>query len=79
MSTVQPESDREPDRCPSCGAARPANAPRGLCPRCRLRQGLEGSGVDGTGPPSESAAGTSARERGDSRFAVRFAEFHPSK
>ena len=78
MTNVQPESHRETDRCPSCGAARPANAPRGLCPRCLLRQGLEGTWVDGTGPPSESAAGTIAREPGDSSVAVRFAEFNPS-
>jgi eukaryotic-like serine/threonine-protein kinase len=30
-----------PDRCPSCGAERPADAPRGHCPRCLLRQGLD--------------------------------------
>ena len=27
------------DRCPSCGAALPAHAPGGLCPRCLLRAG----------------------------------------
>lgn len=26
--------------CPNCGAERPANAPRGLCPRCLLQAGL---------------------------------------
>src|SRR5690242_18789446 len=26
-----------PRRCPSCGAALPANAPDGICPRCLLR------------------------------------------
>ena len=25
-----------PNRCPSCGAEQPANAPGGLCPRCRM-------------------------------------------
>jgi tetratricopeptide (TPR) repeat protein len=27
--------------CPHCGEERPANSPRGLCPRCLLQQGLE--------------------------------------
>ena len=34
-----------PDRCPSCGAERPADAPRGHCPRCLLRQGLDGASL----------------------------------
>ena len=34
-----------PDRCPSCGAQRPADAPRGHCPRCLLRQGLDGASL----------------------------------
>ncbi len=29
------------DRCPNCGSERPGNAPKGLCPRCLLRQGLD--------------------------------------
>ena len=29
------------DRCPSCGGELLANVPRGLCPRCLLRQGME--------------------------------------
>ena len=28
------------DRCPNCGAQRPATAPAGLCPQCLLRLGL---------------------------------------
>src|SRR5258708_2235092 len=52
-----------PDRCPSCHAERPPNAPAGLCPRCLLRAGLEsdalclsragevGATVDLAGPP----------------------------
>ena len=31
----------QPDRCPACGAERPANAPQGACPRCLLRLGLD--------------------------------------
>jgi serine/threonine-protein kinase len=30
-----------PDPCPACGAPRPADAPRGLCPRCLLQGGLD--------------------------------------
>ena len=28
--------------CPECGATRPVDAPRGLCPRCLVRLGLDG-------------------------------------
>src|SRR5262245_30744756 len=28
------------DRCPTCGAAQPANAPKGSCPACLMRLGL---------------------------------------
>src|SRR5262245_24443651 len=49
--------------CPNCGAERPDNAPRGLCPRCLLQAGLNsealslegnqlGATVDLSGPPS---------------------------
>ena len=34
-----------PDCCPSCGAERPAGSPRGHCPRCLLRQGLDGGSL----------------------------------
>ncbi len=30
-----------PDHCPRCGAALPAGAPAGLCPRCLLREGMD--------------------------------------
>ena len=29
------------DRCPNCGSELPHDAPKGLCPRCLLRQGLD--------------------------------------
>ena len=57
-------ANTSPDLCPTCGAERPANAPRGLCPRCLLRRGIEsdapsfsqtgavGGTGDRTGPPS---------------------------
>ena len=44
-----------PNHCPTCGTVRPANAPRGLCPRCLLRRGLESnpeSVVQADGPPA---------------------------
>ncbi len=31
----------DPGRCPTCGAARPADAPDGLCPRCVLGNAME--------------------------------------
>ena len=31
-----------PHRCPSCGAEFPADAPRGHCPLCLIREGLDG-------------------------------------
>jgi hypothetical protein len=44
----------EPERCPNCGGAMPANAPQGLCPACLLREGLEGRATDPASsvPPS---------------------------
>src|SRR5579864_1961140 len=38
---ICPMATSAPDRCPSCGAERPADAPRGHCPRCLLRAGLD--------------------------------------
>ena len=40
--------------CPNCGQPKAAHAPRGLCPRCLLEQGLAGSVTAGgqTEPPS---------------------------
>ena len=29
------------NKCPECGAELPASAPRGLCPACLLKRGLE--------------------------------------
>jgi serine/threonine-protein kinase len=75
VSSVQSDSQRETARCPACGAARTANAPRGLCPRCLLRQGLEGSFGDLTGPPSDRAAGPIPWEPEDPSVLARFAEF----
>ena len=33
-------------RCPCCGEDLPANAPDGICPRCLLRNALEGDGTE---------------------------------
>ncbi len=42
----------ETNRCPECGAELPASAPRGLCPACLMKRGLEtntvGGGSDGS-------------------------------
>ena len=42
--------------CPTCGTALPARAPDGLCPRCLIRMGLEGTGP-GNGQGEEPGAG----------------------
>jgi eukaryotic-like serine/threonine-protein kinase len=49
------------DTCPNCGSRRPANAPKGLCPRCLLTEGLRGADASGVhqltvtlGPASSS-------------------------
>ena len=47
--------------CPRCGAARLANAPAGLCPRCLLRHGLR------AGPAGPGADAASRRSRGAAR------------
>src|SRR5271165_649321 len=31
----------QPDRCPDCGTPRPANGPKGVCPKCLLRLGFD--------------------------------------
>jgi len=41
----------EENRCPECGAPRPAHAPKGLCPGCLLKRGLE------TAPPASEEPG----------------------
>ena len=54
-----------PDLCPTCGASLPANAPRGLCPRCLFRGGLDSSasgpadpvGIDATIDLGDSPSG----------------------
>src|SRR5260370_619078 len=39
------------NRCPSCGAEQPANAPVGLCPRCLMQQAMTG---DMLGPADDA-------------------------
>jgi tetratricopeptide (TPR) repeat protein/tRNA A-37 threonylcarbamoyl transferase component Bud32 len=41
------------NRCPGCGAERPANAAEGLCPRCLMRPPMTG---DTPGPPDATTA-----------------------
>ena len=48
----------DPDRCPICGAARPADAPEGLCPRCLMRNALGGD----AGEPSGEVTAAAYRE-----------------
>jgi serine/threonine-protein kinase len=74
VDSVQPELYLEKDRCLFCGAARPFNAPRGLCPRCLLQQGLGGYCAEGTSPSSGVAARPFALERGDGSVLAGIAE-----
>ena len=55
------------NRCPRCGAERPADAPGGLCPRCLLQFGI-GLGL--------SAAESSPVERDVAMQAVEPGEGH---
>ena len=50
------------NRCPSCGAERPANAPEGYCPRCLLSQATNSDtpgrvDVDATTAPATTSSG----------------------
>jgi hypothetical protein len=52
------------NRCPSCGAERPANAQEGLCPRCLMLQPMTGdlpgpADVDATTAPAATGSGHS--------------------
>ncbi len=52
------------NRCPGCGAERPANAPEGLCPRCLMSQATPGdtpgpADVDATTAPAATGSGHS--------------------
>ena len=50
-------TDRAPAReghCPECGTKLPPDSPRGLCPQCLLKRGLDSS----SGPPDEEPAHT---------------------
>src|SRR4051812_209172 len=44
--------------CPRCGSELPARAPRGLCPRCLVRAGLDGRalGLSGCGVSAATAS-----------------------
>ncbi|MGP0062392.1 MAG: protein kinase domain-containing protein [Isosphaeraceae bacterium] len=44
----------EANRCPTCGAERPADAPGGVCPACQMRQTLAADAP----PPAEIGAAT---------------------
>jgi serine/threonine-protein kinase len=74
MSCIQLEPHREANRCSFCGAARPANAPRGLCPRCLLQQGLEDTRDHTSGLQSDRALGPIGWEPGDRSVLAQIAE-----
>src|SRR5262249_28586191 len=46
--------------CPECGARLPAAAPRGLCPACLLRRGLDAEATD-PAPGAGTTAGIGPR------------------
>lgn len=52
----------EPQSCEECGAPLSPNAPLGLCPKCLLRHGLEGSLAETpTTPDAPSMAGAETK------------------
>lgn len=46
------------DKCPECGAAIPASGPRGLCPACLLKRGLETNTIGYTAEDAPTARWT---------------------
>ncbi|UCE49098.1 MAG: serine/threonine protein kinase [Phycisphaerales bacterium] len=49
----------ENTNCPQCGADLPANAPRGLCPQCLMKAGMQSGGEDKEAGSSDiSTSGT---------------------
>ncbi len=56
----------EENRCPQCGDKLPANAPRGICPKCLIKVGLpSGADIDKTAKSDEkSGVPTSATPPG---------------
>ena len=40
-------------KCTKCGADLPANAPKGLCPQCLMKAGMQNGGQDKKGAPSD--------------------------
>ena len=63
------------NRCPRCGAERPADAPGGLCPRCLLQFAI-GAGLSGDKPSPdehdvETLATEGARAQGRTRARMR--------
>ncbi|MGO9924553.1 MAG: protein kinase domain-containing protein [Isosphaeraceae bacterium] len=58
------------NRCPSCGAERPANAPEGVCPRCMMSQAMPSdtpgpADVDATTVPAARCSGHSPETQPD--------------
>lgn len=49
------ETTASPNNCPVCNAAIPADAPKGMCPRCLLVEGATGSVAETLAGPAPSA------------------------
>lgn len=47
----------EEKRCPKCGADLPANAPRGLCPQCLMKAGMQIGSEGGKAGPGDITPG----------------------
>jgi hypothetical protein len=47
----------EKTNCPECGADLPANAPKGLCPQCLMKAGMQITGEGGEAGPSGISQG----------------------
>ena len=60
--------------CPGCGRPLAANAPRGLCPACLLREGLGESGTGATAAPPVFSDLTISLEPASSSVLARIAE-----
>jgi serine/threonine protein kinase len=49
-------SNPSPNLCPACGLPLPATAPRGLCPACLLKRGLDQNSQDLTAPTARDTS-----------------------
>jgi serine/threonine protein kinase len=68
----------QPNHCPECGAALPATAPRGLCPACLLKRGLETNTLGFTAPEA-TPPGNRWTPPSPEELAARFPELEISR